>query len=279
MWRDSAKKVLFLILFLLFVTSSLLHAEEAKKYPPYPDVWGYEFPWPEENRRDSGIRVYKLPDDNYNYIVSYMKKIDQFKRKDGSCCDHIIQRESVSFFSGKALTEDEDKKIKKKPIKYEQIVFNNGSLIEQETAGLSRCADQLDRHILKKDKNGNVIMKKMLLYLNDKPIKRHIPVNPHCERNWDYNENKDYISERVANVYAQFVPLEDDTFLLYDSFGNIIVRFDKDFNTKSGLMNKRVFLIDEKVIRELRNKSKGDDQSQNDAIYKYLLNLKKGGKK
>ena len=44
-------------------------AAVAKKYPPYPDVWGYELPWPGKDDRDSSMSIYKMPDGDYAVLL------------------------------------------------------------------------------------------------------------------------------------------------------------------------------------------------------------------
>ena len=262
-----------------FVTGSF--AQE-KKYPPYPDVWGYEFPWPEKDSRRSGIDIAKMPYGDYK--ITYVKKWIKIKRKDGSCCDLVGRFVEISFFSegSKELTEKEYNefwnKNRSKRIRDNKAILSNGKLIEQvSTATSAHCPDPFyDYYIIKKDKDGKTIDKKMLLYLYESPQRTNI--NRYCERNSSYQ--KDHILKWVENVYGKFVPLEDDTFLIYDASGNIIIRFDGNFNTKSSLINSRLFLIDrtiyEKIYNSLAKEGKINDQDVNDSIANYLKGLKKG---
>ena len=70
-----------------------------------------------------------------------------------------------------------------------------------------------------------------------------------------------------------FVRLEDVTFLLYDAGGNFILRLDKDFNTKYRL-NDTIFLVDADVIEKTKREAQ-DDQSILNAVYQYVLDLKR----
>ena len=272
--KKSRTASLILILFLLvFVSWSF--AEE-KKYPPYPDVWGYEFPWPGKGDRNSSLNITKIADGDY--IITYVKKREKFKRKDGSCCDYIHKYEGLSFFSGKIFTEDEYKKIRRENIKSGlKIISNEGNIIESISIATSaHCASPFyDHYIIKKDRNGKIIEKKMLLYYYDNSQKTDI--NKYCERNNSYS--KDYILKRVENVYAKVSPLEDGTFFLYDPEGNFIIRFDEKFSTKSTLINRRVFLVNrldfEKIYEKQSKEGRINDQEMNDAVTNYLINLKK----
>lgn len=58
---------------------------------------------------------------------------------------------------------------------------------------------------------------------------------------------------------------------------NLILRVDKDFNSKTNLLNRRVFLIDADIYRQFTNASRRrDDQALNDVLINYVLTLKKG---
>ncbi|MFB3884944.1 MAG: hypothetical protein ACE144_06930 [Thermodesulfobacteriota bacterium] len=272
----------FIVALVMLITVSWAYsfAQVQTKYPPYPDVWGYEFPWPEKNSRNSFINVTKMPDGDY--LVTYVRERQKLKRKDGSCCDYISKYEGVSFFSGKIFVEDEYKKRKRENIRVNHnITANGGNIIEQTSIATSgHCTDSFyDYYVIKKDSNKKYLERKMFLYLYDEP--QRININKYCERNNSYN--KDYFLKKVENMYVKFAPIGDGTFFLYDPEGNVIIRFDEKFNTKSALMNKRVFMIDRSDYEEIYDRQskegKIDDQAMNDAISEYLVNLKKEGKK
>ncbi|PYV83772.1 MAG: hypothetical protein DMG05_25565 [Acidobacteria bacterium] len=89
----------------------------------------------------------------------------------------------------------------------------------------------------------------------------------------------------MQGVEPYIISLEDGTFLLYDQDGNIIMRFDRDFNTKSELLNRRVFVVDRQamdafVLEYIKRRNLDyNDQTLNDAVYAYVANLKKAGAK
>jgi len=263
--------VVFNLFLLIFI--SLSSTEETKKYPPYPEVWGYEFPWPGKRNRYAAIDVAKTP--NGDFVVTYIKNWGE----------KINKYEGILFFSGKKkdFTKSDYNEFwrKNKELKEKKVLFNDGTVVEQISIATSaHCPDPFyDCYIAKKGKDGKFIDKKMLLYLYDEPLRSNI--NRYCERNTSYN--KDYILKKVDNVYAKFVPLEDGTFLIYDAEGNFIIRFDENFNTKSTLMSRKVFLISrsdyEKIYDKQAKESKINDQAMNDVIAKYLINLKEEDKK
>jgi len=265
---------IILILFLLSLPPWSF-AQEEKKYPPYPDVWGYEFPWPGKENRYAAIDVAKLHDGDYmvNYVKNWNEKINKYT--------------SVLFFSGKRIDftinyynefwcKNHDKRVGEN-----QIVLSDGSILGQISIATSaHCPDPFyDYYLVKKDRDGKIVERKMILYLYDKPQKSNI--NLYCERNNSYK--KDYILKKVDNVYVKFVLLEDSTFLIYDTKGNFIIRFDKEFSTKDSLVNSKVFIIErtayEKIYEKQSKERKINDQEMNDAVANYLVNIRKEGTK
>jgi len=278
MKKNRIVPIISITLMLLLV--SLTFGQETKKYPPYPDVWGYEFPWPGNEDRYSAIDIKRIA--NGDYIATYVSNRKEIIRKDGSCCDYINKYEGVSFFSGKIFPEDEYKTIPRENVRTsKKIIMDGGNIIEQISIATSgSCSDPFyDYYIIKKDSKGKIVEKKMLLYFYAKPKKTDI--NRYCERNNSYK--KDYFFKSVENVYVKFCPLEDGTFFVYDPEGNFIIRFDENFNTKTPLINKRIFLINrldyEKIYNRQAKEGKINDQQMNDAIANYILDLRKEGDK
>jgi hypothetical protein len=268
--------VLFSFIYLFLLTfSPWSFAEEKKKYPPYPDVWGYEFPWPGKQNRYSSINVIKM--ENGDYMITYVKGWDE----------KINKYAGVLFFSrGKRdFTKADYNELwsKNKEIDKNQIVLSDETKIEPYSDyACGRCCPLFHFYIVKRDKNGQIVKKMNLVYLLENPFK--IPINMYCE----YNEGpsglrRNYVLTKVVNINPKFVPLEDNTFLVVDVDGNTITRFDNNLNTKSDLLNKKIYAIDRIVVDDLRDKLKMsnryNDQTLADAIHDYLTTLKKEEKK
>jgi len=276
---------LMILFLLIFVSWS--YAVETKKYPPYPDVWGYEFPWPQKDSRRSNIEVAKMP--NGDYMVTYVKKWIITSNNSSSVRDLRGQFGGISFFSGesKDFTENEYNNFwnvnRDRKIKQNQIVLSDGSKIEPYSDyACGRCCPLFHFYIVKREKNGQIIDKKNLIYLLNNTLK--IPINMYCE----YNEGpsglrRNYVLGKLVSINPTFVPLEDDNFMIIDMEGNIIIRFDKNLITKSDLLNKRLYVIERKVVDELREKLKRlnqyNDQTLTDAVYQNIIKLRKEGEK
>ncbi len=225
-----------------------------QKYPPYPEVWGYghgsAFPVPEDRRV---FGVWKM--DNGDYLFVYTKST-QIARKDRSCCDFRYADESLQFFSGvrKDISRREIDQLRNKyqslsDDSYQKLTFSDGSSIERGRTGDSlNCYTNFPYHMVKKDKHGKVIARKSLLYL--RVWSRVQPLNPFCE---DAAGHK-YFGQKVGEIGYGFLPLSDDTFVVYDDEGNFI-RFDKDFNSRYPLypfysVGSPMYLVDTHILEE-----------------------------
>jgi hypothetical protein len=259
-----------------------------KKYPPYPDVWGYELPWPDTNNRQSVISIFSLPDGDY--LAHYLKHMRKQRRKDGSCCEYQSEDEGRSFFSGKKwdgkesdnyADEHREDRLSVGSMKPRPWILTDGINFQQKTKDAGRCTNNLDSHLVMLDPAKNVVAKKYLIYLLQKPIKQ--PVCYPSERNENLVGKQRSVTMRVEGIRPYIIPLEDGTFLLYDMDGTIIMRFDRDLSTKSALLNRRVFVVDRQAmdafVEEFMKQKNLDynDQTLNDAVYAYVTKLKKAG--
>ncbi|MBF0118877.1 MAG: DUF1311 domain-containing protein [Desulfobacterales bacterium] len=245
---------------------------QVKKYPPYPDVWGYEFP--AKNDRSLAFHAVKIP--NGDYFITYISNI---KERENNPNQKLIFQ-GISFFSKEKtnLTGDEYnkfwKKNKENRIKrIRALTFKDGSKIECSS---DYGCNLFSSYLTKEDSQGRTLSRINLIYFSDKPRKINIST---C----DINEslNRDYVKSRVENIHsANFILLEDETFLMFEEEGNMVIRFDSNFNTKSDLINKHIFVIDKEIIENLREnlgeknkieKVDVNDQTISDVVEKYIM--------
>ena len=250
-----------------------------EKYPPYPEVWGYELPYPSEVDRFSLIKPFK--NDNGDLLFAYIEKKAIRKSKNG-IADKELYPAIVNFFANKSrsLSKSEYKKFWKdnrsmrmRPNPWQKITFDNGTYIRQRGTGGGNCYGPYRYYLERRGKNNTVVARKTLAYLMPSLMK--IPLNPSC------GDGEGTIIERVAAGYLKVINLEDDTFLVYEADGNVILRLDNKFKTKFP-MNNNVFLIDTNVIDKIKKDAKSKYPSGvnfyqyiNDAVYDYVLTLKK----
>lgn len=281
------KKLLFALLLVGLAWPALAEDQPTKKYPPYPDVWGYELPWPDKSIRHSSIRIFRLPDGDY--LATYLKQMRKHRRKDGSCCEYHSEDAGTSFFSGKKwdgkaadkyADEHREDLVPREFGKPHPWILTDGNEVQEGTRA-GRCPNYLDWYLRVLDTAKNVVAEKRLIYLLEKTIAE--PVCYPSEMNENLIGKQRTVTMRVQGVQPYIIPLEDGTFLLYDQDGNIIMRFDREFNTKSELLNRRVFVVDRQamdafVLEFVKQRNLDyNDQTLNDAVYEYVTNLKKAG--
>ncbi len=252
---------------------------EEKKYPPYPDVWGAELPISKKVSY-AGIDVVKMPDGDY--LITYIKDWIKVKEKEkrvyvgkflfsGRVIDFTTE-EYNNFFD---RIRNEKREIKSwLLVRSTATVFSDGSSMKLIWSTHPKYNLPFDNYMEIKDKYGKVLMQKKLLYLYNRPLKNEIPI---LERNFDY-KGKYYYEKVNWPTELRYVPLGDDTFLIIgfleyqDPPTIIIIRFGKDFKTKSDLLGKKIFLVDEGIYRKAQGRKEFplNDQEANDFFYNYL---------
>lgn len=272
------QKISLSVLLLLLIFFNTASAEE-KKYPPYPDVWGYELPWLKENKNDKHffqsvntmLDVKKMLNGDYLIIYSIWKtkKDEKFPEEKGK---GLI--EGVFFFSGERRDAKDIVKEHILPLEFYKKEFGDGSRIKVTSPYPFKCRPTINKFIEKRDKDNIVIFEKALIYLPDNPIRVYSVRKSGCD---NVPQGSGSYLRWVDQIDLVFISLEDETFLVADQKGKAVIRFDKDLNTKSDLLNNRIFIVDKKVIDGFNAKAV-NDQDRTEAVYKHIINLKKGGK-
>lgn len=229
-----------------------------------------------------------------DYVAMYIEGITKKRRKDGSCCEQEYQHGGVSFFSQKKWGDKEvgdfTEKHREDVVPWEfgksnPWILTDGSEVQQTSDGdhSPGCSNYLGRSLRLLDSVKTALAEKRLIYLLDKTITK--PVCYPRERNENLVGKQSMVTMRVQGLDSYVIPLEDGTFLLYDQNGNVFMRFDREFNTKSELLNQRVFVVDRQSIDAFvaeyitQNNLDDNDQTHNDAVYAYVNKLKKAGAK
>jgi len=259
-----------------------LQAETAQtaKYPPYPDVWGYEFEFPGPNERKTRMKIYEMQ--NGDYKIAYIKNWNRKAR--------TLKLALCSFFSGvkKDFKSNEyerfEKKYKQSRVGEHATVSDNEFYWRQSADCLGSCCPQFSMHFIEKvsNKTGKVVDSRNIIYVTEEPLKIYDGTLKKCagKNGWAQTQG-DFYNARVFEVYPMFVSLQDGTFLLYDGLGNFIIRFDKNLHSKSDLLNKKVFVVNRKDIKAIEDrllkKKDFNEQTYRDAIFEYLKSQKKRG--
>ncbi len=241
-------------------------AEAAISYPPYPDVWGRELPYPVDGSYYLDQEVFEAPDGRV--IVN----IDASPSDSGESEYRVLD-----FFSGEMWAVDKKTSAEiayggeyRRMLEWD-LILADGGWLENESHRVSNCTITYDLHFIKYDRKGKIVADKMLVYLYDRLVR--VLVNPYCE----ISGGRDHFYQNWRQIEPAFAPLKDGTFLAYDTRGPFIVRFDPDLNAPF-IDNRRLFLLDRAVVMDLVDEALARAgsglQNVNDVIYDYLIELR-----
>jgi hypothetical protein len=270
---NMGKRIFQCSMLLFVVIFSIGSFAEEIKYPPYPDVWGHEFPRFGNNLSGPatmGIRQEK----NGDYLITFEKRSSKETRTDGSCCFYKRVYSNYHFFADiEQEFSNHEEYLQFERINRENIVKDQGSMVFKNGIRMVRESevDFLKFPRIKKIKNNKDIDSYILVYVLDYPIKEG--VNKYAEINDNYNKNE--IITYVLGVYPSFIPLKDETFLIKFG-GDVIIRFDVNLKSKSPILGKRVFVLNPKVLYDIsRNLGKElNNQTLVNSVYEHILHMR-----
>jgi hypothetical protein len=133
----------------------------------------------------------------------------------------------------------------------EKVRFRDGTTIERGGFIPPYCYGGLSPTLVIKNPQGEVIAEKVLLVIRDTP--RRYEESGRCADDEDFDE-------KVVALFANFVLLADETFLLFDgtTFGygpdkefGFLLRFDKQLHTQATLLGQKMFLIDSATLNNI----------------------------
>ncbi|KIE05966.1 hypothetical protein NF27_CG01460 [Candidatus Jidaibacter acanthamoeba] len=266
--------IIILITMLGAPTSILAETKnnDKPKYPPYPDIWGYDLTDYKRTKDTSSIiSAYLAPSGD---IVFTFHIEDQTKNNfDENDYNKNTWLAALKFFTGEIVEIGlpknldafvEDNKLVN--IGSREIELKDGTMIiyDYDSAGRLCQSNNLVRSslLIGKPRSGEE-----WLYRSDDQVKKFsiIEAMPDIFRDYD-RQGVDPCPRGGKIIYKQlyFLPstlikLKDDTFIAFNSSGNLIVRFNKDLDTKfkphkgiKGMdINKNLFIIPYSVIENI----------------------------
>lgn len=253
----------------------------ANRFPPYPEVWGYEFPSLENQQR--GLQLDVQASGNGDFAVSYLTSLGVKNGKIDSGDNGLL------FFSGKPLHGLELKKFRDKSYLRDNDALSNSIEIDDDTSWERILTIDFCRPFSKyrmgkyENRPRKLIEERSILYYVERPVHTYYDHDAYrqCEVKAGWREFPEKFYEaHVFAVLPGLVPLDDNTFLLYDQLGNFILRFDKDFKSRSPLVNQTVFVVETQDIvaieKALLDSNRFDLQTYDAAVANYLEQLKNG---
>ena len=283
--RKRNKSILRFYLFLLgcmLAHTASIHAQPSTRhYPPYPDVWQWVIPQAYEH--DSIVNLYALPTGDYVISSSWWEPVDRPRAERTTirfACRTLFAQEQTMQEACVALERSH------RGVEHtEKIQFRDGTTIERGGFIPPYCYGGLSPTLVIKNPQGEVIAEKVFLVIRDTP--RRYEESGRCGDDEDFDE-------KIVALFANFVLLADETFLLFDfnAFGygsdkefSFLLRFDKQLRTRATLLGQKIFLVDSVTLNNIMNSTTIQNnisvqgeyrtyQRINEALLKYLSELK-----
>ncbi len=237
-----------MVVWALCIVPLISNAEDVipsqKQYPPYSEVWGYDFSeFPAVKRNATHIISYNIPNGDYWFFIT-----KDFEYTAPYSREYKIYKENlVKFFESKNYEVDKNFNNKffsdipknTRAVLYKPKSFSNSDVVKREGSfewpyyiNSKFCPDEqmINTYMAITDKEGKVKSRYTVVVALPEPIKEEFP------KDFLHNDCGSLPRDRV--IYRQLftlddniIMLEDDTFILYGD-KNLIIRFDKDFKTK-----------------------------------------------
>lgn len=238
--------IIMLYLFVLPVITTAKEIDIKKKYPPYPDIWGYDLSdYPAVKEGHAAIRSYYTQDGDiiFRFKAEYSDKPPHSKE------NPEIKFLNLKFFEGKFFeVKDFDKYEKENKLgststPYGQVKLKDGSIIKSfYNPGGRQCNanEYLQYSLIKgKLKPGEEFLsfydegveKVSILATMSKPYLDMI-TDDHALCSPGGRRGLQVFQRLLYFLPSDIIGLQDDTFIaLYPAQG-LIIRFDKNFQTK-----------------------------------------------
>lgn len=225
----------------------------SQTFPPYPNVWHRFIPSP---RLDAGLLdFFRMPNGDYSIVYA----------KDRS--DSIKGRmAAVEFFGGSTAGPFDIRTLLRKNYAHlygkTALALPSGARINLESLDprpVKRCPQDLYHYYRIEYPDGRAAEQKALLYVLDRP--RQQEIQPLCADTLERS-----FTEKVVSVQGLLVPLDDGTFLLSDRHLGVVLRFDPSFHTKSDLLNRKLFVVDPKLIQHYMTEGSTSYQGMQDGV-------------
>lgn len=248
--------------------SSAINAAEntlAVKYsPPYPDVWGYDLSdYPAFKQGGGIVSAYLMEDGDIWFFIDYSHSYKDPITRQEIGEQYIL----IKFFKGEKqlLSAEEMYKLHEKTKEKKSInlgtnkaVFSDGSRLVLKTSSPPKLCFIPDFGLDYFEKTTSEGKIEKYSILGALPQVRTWYDHNYCE-----HQGADFFYQKLY-FFSTLFNLDDDTFILFSSEGNLILRFDKNLNTQfkpvstirvgGSTINRNFFVINHSLIEELEKK-------------------------
>lgn len=233
-------KLIAIFLSLIATNVVAIEAPASIKYPPYPDVWGYDLSSYPTMQNNEGVTLgYKMSNGDYWFKVKRVAETEGDKNHKPTKAKFNL----IKFFEGtvKELSDQEREdsiKIMNRyngisEYRFNKITFSNGDTLEFKDITLSARLCYVDgirgSHLIKRDKDGKELGRYSIIVAMPKV---QTITDPNQSEECSVKSKNGQIHQQLYPMAGSMVKLEDDTFIIFDDYYNIIVRFDQNLKTK-----------------------------------------------
>ena len=262
---------LFSLLFALLINLSVM-AATPKAYPPYPDIWGYDLSnFPAIKWQSASVEGYPMDNGDIWFLITY--SYDTKFLADFSDDESNFKYMLIKFFKGEQIELSEKgrenffkiinkQKLFSKPSYNQEFIFSDNSKLKfSPNHSSSKCfsPDFYDQYFLKTDSKGQEKRFSILEAASQVTILFDGGLGERCGAPFYYQK---------LRTLSVIIPLKDDTFIVFDNGSNLILRFNKNFETKfkpvtsvkiqGNYIMRNFFVIDYSVIENLEKEYPGN---------------------
>ena len=283
---------ILIIIIALSLNAKLAHAGELTQYPPYPDVWGYDFSSrPETRIVNVLLSVYKIENGDYWFelwdSISQGEIAEDAPKQGYAVIKFFAQETRLQKYIGNKVVRNVLSNVN-----HRKITFSNGESLEIDESSKNNCWDTGIRDIsfIKKDANGKELGRYAIILASSHTATMKPDDNLN---NCSIANNQEYGPDSDNEVFAQLHPiaggmilLKDDTFLLYDDvyIDSVVVRFKQDLTTPYSLtgkyrmyngktLTKKIFVIPYQIIASLAAQAHRANQPVAQALQNRLIDF------
>ena len=220
------------------------------KYPPYPNVWEWRIP--KGQRFQPTLLVEKQDDGDARIVYALANRRRAY-------AETFFGRQRYTL-PGQFLIHNENR----------TLALGSGRILERTGiwAGRPRgCYNNLDATLVTKDAGGHILAETKLLYILDPPQWYRTAGPDVCA-----DDGPSFLN-RVDSVFAEFLALDDGTFLLIAPQHGFILRCDAAFRSPSRLLNRQLFVVSQQTFERWQAQEPAGAQENLQVEQDYLYGL------
>ena len=252
----------------------------AKKYPPYPDIWGREMPTP-AGRRFSSTGVYDFGNGDFLLILAHGPSDPKL-----SLTASNVGWARMEFFGGNsspisvAELDRFDKLYKRAPIigildsDLLRLPLGHRMKFGSREFGGANCSVNYATTMNLLNDDDKIVATRMVMWLHKEPVRR-----PYWRYCGPPDGGPDHYFAKVDSLAFSPYYMRDETFLARGYENPFVIRFRPDLTSPFIDKHPNLFIVETAIIDRIVRRVYGLPgfrvQNANDALQEYLLKLQR----